>query len=103
MRMVQLLAPATAALLTLSVAQAADKNAAKLSVTSSAFQQGQSIPAKYTCDGENISPPLKWTDAPTATKSFALISDDPDAPMGTWVHWVVYSIPAATTELAEKT
>ena len=103
MRMVQLCAAGTAALLTLSAAQAADKNAAKINVTSSAFQQGQSIPAKYTCDGENISPPLKWSDAPAAMKSFALICDDPDAPMGTWVHWVVYSLPAATTELAEKT
>ena len=55
-------------------------------VTSSAFKEGGMIPAKYTCDGQNISPPLKWQQAPQGTKSFALISDDPDAPVGVWVH-----------------
>jgi Raf kinase inhibitor-like YbhB/YbcL family protein len=73
-----------------------------MKITSSAFQEGQPIPAKYTCDGENISLPLKWSDAPAGTKFFALICDDPDAPVGTWVHWVVYGLPATTTELAEK-
>ena len=71
-------------------------------VESPAFRAGDMIPAKYTCDGENISPPLKWTSAPEGTKSFALIADDPDAPMGTWVHWVVYNIPASARELPEK-
>ena len=69
---------------------------------SAAFRAGDMIPAKYTCDGENMSPPLKWSNAPEGTKSFALIADDPDAPGGTWVHWVVYNIPAGARELPEK-
>ncbi len=72
-----------------------------LSVSSSAFAAGQSIPAKYSCKGQNISPALAWTNAPAGTKSFALIMDDPDAPMGTWVHWVVFNIPATTSNLPE--
>lgn len=60
------------------------------------------IPAKYTCEGRNISPPLKWTSPPQGTKSFAIIVDDPDAPMGTWVHWVIYNIPSDTMELKEN-
>ncbi len=72
-----------------------------IKVTSMAFQEGGTIPQKYTCDGEDISPPLAWSSAPEGTKSFALISDDPDAPMGTWVHWVIYNIPANITELHE--
>lgn len=59
------------------------------------------IPQQYTCDGEDISPSLSWTDVPENAKSFVLISDDPDAPMGTWVHWVIYNIPANVKELAE--
>ena len=59
------------------------------------------IPAKYTCDGANVSPPLEWTDAPSAAKSFALIADDPDAPMGTCVHWVIYDLPAGAASLPE--
>jgi Raf kinase inhibitor-like YbhB/YbcL family protein len=73
-----------------------------ITVTSSAFQQGGSIPAKYTCDGSDISPPLKWTGSPAGTKSFALICDDPDAPAGTWVHWVLFNLRASATELSEK-
>jgi len=72
-----------------------------IKVTSMTFQEGGTIPQKYTCDGEDISPPLAWSSAPEGTKSFALISDDPDAPMGTWVHWVIYNIPANITELHE--
>ena len=72
-----------------------------LSLSSSAFAGGQSIPAKYSCIGRNISPDLAWANAPAGTKSFALIVDDPDAPMGTWVHWVVFNIPAATSNLPE--
>ena len=71
-------------------------------VTSSAFKEGGLIPAKYTCDGQNISPPLKWQQAPQGVKSFALISDDPDAPMGTWVHWVMWNIPAESNGLPES-
>lgn len=73
-----------------------------ITVTSPAFTEGGTIPSKYTCDGKNISPPLKWAGATPAAKSFALISDDPDAPMGTWVHWVMWNIPANVNELAEN-
>jgi Raf kinase inhibitor-like YbhB/YbcL family protein len=71
-------------------------------LTSDAFANGQSIPAKYTCIGKNISPALTWTEPPANTQSFALIVDDPDAPGGTWVHWVLYNIPAATHSLQEN-
>jgi Raf kinase inhibitor-like YbhB/YbcL family protein len=70
-------------------------------LVSSAFSEGGMVPVKYTCDGKNISPPLKWTNVPPGTTSFALIADDPDAPSGTWVHWVLYDLPASVTELPE--
>lgn len=70
-----------------------------LLLTSPAFKNGQTIPAEYTCDGKDISPPLQWSGPSTGTKSFALITDDPDAPGGTWVHWVIYNIPAGVREL----
>jgi len=73
----------------------------KMKIESSAFKSGEVIPTKYTCEGVNVSPPLKWGPVPEGTKSFALIVDDPDAPLGTWVHWVIFNLPAATTELAE--
>lgn len=72
-----------------------------IQITSSVFKEGEPIPSKYTCDGEDISPPLKWSSLPEGTKSLALISDDPDAPVGTWVHWVIYNIPPTVTELEE--
>ncbi len=72
-----------------------------LQVTSTAFSEGDTIPRKYTCDAENVSPPLAWTGLPQETKSLALIADDPDAPMGTWVHWVLYGLPANLTSLDE--
>ena len=72
-----------------------------LAITSTAFAQGQPIPAEYSCDGKSQSPPLLWSGAPQGTKSFALIMDDPDAPMGTFVHWVIYSIPASSMGLPE--
>jgi Raf kinase inhibitor-like YbhB/YbcL family protein len=77
-----------------------------LQITSSAFAEGQPIPQKYTCQGSDVSPPLQWTNVPANTKSFAVIADDPDAPdpkapRMTWVHWVLYDLPAITTELAE--
>lgn len=72
-----------------------------LELTSDAFGNGQSIPAKYSCIGKNISPALAWNEPPAATQSFALIVDDPDAPMGTWVHWVLFNIPADTRNLQE--
>jgi Raf kinase inhibitor-like YbhB/YbcL family protein len=83
--------------------QAEGNGAEKMSIklTSSAWQEGGMIPAQYTCDGQNISPPLAWSDVPNDAKTLALIADDPDAPRGTWVHWVVYNLPAATKELPE--
>ncbi len=70
-------------------------------LTSPAFPSGGAIPRQYTCDGKNISPPLQWNDPPSDTQSFALIADDPDAPMGTWVHWVLFNVPASTRALPE--
>lgn len=72
-----------------------------IKITSSAFEDGGLIPAKYTCDGADVSPPLQWDAVPEGTKSIALICDDPDAPMGTWVHWVIFGLPADIRELAE--
>jgi Raf kinase inhibitor-like YbhB/YbcL family protein len=65
------------------------------------FSAGGAIPRKFTCDGPDVSPKLAWSDPPGKTQSFALIMDDPDAPAGTWVHWVIYDLPANTRELAE--
>ena len=73
----------------------------QLTLTSDAFANGQSIPAKYTCKGKNISPALAWTEPPAGTQSLALIMDDPDAPGGTWVHWVLFNIPVGTRTLPE--
>ncbi len=73
-----------------------------LSITSTAFAAGQPIPPLYSCRGKNISPPLAWSGAPATTKSFGLILDDPDAPSGTYVHWVIYNIPAASKGLPES-
>lgn len=72
-----------------------------LQLTSSAFIESGSIPSQYTCDGDNISPPLSWQGVPEGTKSLALIVDDPDAPSKTWVHWVVYNIPETVHEALE--
>jgi Raf kinase inhibitor-like YbhB/YbcL family protein len=77
-----------------------------LSITSTAFASGNAIPSVYTCDGKDISPPLAWSGAPAAAKSFALIVDDPDAPdpaapQMTWVHWVLYDIPPTASGLPE--
>lgn len=74
----------------------------EIKITSPAFENEGMIPAKYTCDGEDISPPLQWDAVPEGTKSIALISDDPDAPMGTWVHWVLFNLPADARELKEN-
>jgi Raf kinase inhibitor-like YbhB/YbcL family protein len=72
-----------------------------LQVKSPAFTDGQTIPTKYTCDGENISPPLEWSGQPKDTKSVAVICDDPDAPSGTFTHWVLYNVPGDTHRLSE--
>jgi hypothetical protein len=71
-------------------------------ISSPAFANGEAIPVDFSCDGNDASPILAWTEPPAGTQSFALIMDDPDAPMGTWVHWVVYNIPASTRELEEN-
>ncbi|MBI4421056.1 MAG: YbhB/YbcL family Raf kinase inhibitor-like protein [Gemmatimonadetes bacterium] len=68
-------------------------------MTSPAFSEGGPIPRAHTCDGADLSPPLNWSDPPAGTQEFALVCDDPDAPGKTWVHWVLYGLPAATTSL----
>jgi Raf kinase inhibitor-like YbhB/YbcL family protein len=68
---------------------------------SPAFAPGGEIPVKHTCDGQDLSPPLRWSDPPANAKGFALIVDDPDAPVGTWVHWVLYGLAATARELPE--
>jgi Raf kinase inhibitor-like YbhB/YbcL family protein len=70
-------------------------------VESKAFKVGEEMPEKFTCEGEDTSPALRWTHPPRGTQSFALIADDPDAPSGTWVHWVVYDLPAQLRELPD--
>ncbi len=70
-------------------------------LTSRAFENGAPIPVKHTCDGANVSPPLAWTGSPAGTKSIALIADDPDAPSGTFVHWVLFNLPGNVTQLPE--
>lgn len=72
-----------------------------LELKSSAFEGGAEIPDRYTGAGEDVSPPLSWSDVPDGTRSFILTMDDPDAPMGTWIHWVVYNIPGTSTSLKE--
>jgi Raf kinase inhibitor-like YbhB/YbcL family protein len=67
----------------------------------SEFANGQPIPARFTCSGEDVSPPLSWSNLPSGTLSLALIVDDPDAPAGVWVHWVFYNIPSNLSGLAE--
>jgi Raf kinase inhibitor-like YbhB/YbcL family protein len=72
-----------------------------IELRSPAFEDGALIPVKYTCEGEDISPPLKWSQVPEGAKSLALICDDPDAPAGTWVHWVLYDLSPRLSELPE--
>ena len=72
-----------------------------MKLVSSAFADGAAIPRRFTCDGENLSPPLKWSGAPAGTRSFVLLCDDPDAPAGTWHHWAAYDIPPIMSELSE--
>ena len=70
-------------------------------ISSPAFMDGGRIPRKYTCDGDNVAPPLEWSGAPDGSKSVAIICEDPDAPSGTFTHWVVYDIPVAKHRLYE--
>jgi Raf kinase inhibitor-like YbhB/YbcL family protein len=72
------------------------------SLQSNAFKEGADIPRQYTCEGADTSPALTWSEPPQKTQTFALTADDPDAPVGTWVHWVVWNIPAATHQLPEN-
>jgi Raf kinase inhibitor-like YbhB/YbcL family protein len=76
--------------------------AAKIKITSPAFQPGGNIPPKFTCDGANANPPLHFDQVPAGTKSLALIVDDPDAPGGTFVHWLVWNIDPKTTNITES-
>jgi Raf kinase inhibitor-like YbhB/YbcL family protein len=78
------------------------ENKAEIKLTSTAFKEGQPIPPTYTCDGVNISPPLEWSGVPKTAKTVAVIADDPDAPAGTWVHWVLYNLPADNIGLVEN-
>jgi len=71
-------------------------------LSSAAFKNGDAIPAKHTCDGVDVSPPLAWSGAPANTRTYALIVDDPDAPGGTWVHWVLYNLSGKATGLPES-
>jgi Raf kinase inhibitor-like YbhB/YbcL family protein len=70
-------------------------------ISSPAFQPNAEIPKPFTCDGPDVSPELRWTDPPAGTLAFALIADDPDAPMGTWVHWVIYDLPGTARSLPQ--
>jgi Raf kinase inhibitor-like YbhB/YbcL family protein len=84
---------------------AADKpkeNSGVVKLTSAAFKEGQPIPATYTCKGVNVSPPLEWSGVPKTARTIAIIADDPDAPSGTWVHWVLYNLPADNIGLVEN-
>lgn len=74
----------------------------EIKLTSAAFKEGQPIPRAYTCDGVNVSPPLEWSGVPANAKTLAIVCDDPDAPAGTWVHWVLYNLPASNIGLVEN-
>lgn len=75
---------------------------AQFTLSSPSFRNNQPIPAKHSCEGRDTSPALKWEGAPVGTKSFALVCDDPDAPGGTWVHWIVYNIAPSHTGIGEN-
>jgi Raf kinase inhibitor-like YbhB/YbcL family protein len=79
----------------------ASAGGATMKLTSPAFTEGAMIPEKYTCDGQDISPPLAWAEVPGGARTLALICDDPDAPVGTWVHWVAFNLPPAVVGLSE--
>jgi hypothetical protein len=79
----------------------APTTSSQIQLTSPAFIYGSRIPDRYTCEGEDVSPPLRWGGVPVETRSLALVCDDPDAPRGTWVHWVLFNLPTEVVELAE--
>jgi Raf kinase inhibitor-like YbhB/YbcL family protein len=97
----QLLRLALIVLLGASALVAQQPPSGKFTLTSSAFASGATIPNKYTCKGEDISPALQWSGSPPNTAVFAIVMDDPDAPAGTWVHWVIWNIPATAQSLPE--
>ncbi|HEX6106907.1 MAG TPA: YbhB/YbcL family Raf kinase inhibitor-like protein [Gemmatimonadales bacterium] len=78
-----------------------DTDPAALHLTSADLVHGEPVPVRHTCDGEDLSPALAWTGVPVETRSFALICDDPDAPRGTWVHWLLFDLPAQAAELGQ--
>lgn len=94
-------APSTPIIPTAPQDPLAEEGITSITFTSDAFTQGQPIPGKYTCKGENISPALAWGEPPVGTQSFALIMEDPDAPGNTWVHWLLFNIPASSRGLPE--
>ena len=71
-------------------------------ITSAAFGAGEPIPMRHTADGKDVSPPLKWSGVPAEAKTLVLLCEDPDAPMGTWVHWVLFNLPASVSALPEN-
>jgi hypothetical protein len=73
-----------------------------IQITSPVFEDGGEIPEKYTCDDLDVSPPLEWIDVPENTKTIAIVCDDPDAPMKTWIHWIIFNIPGDVTGLPEN-
>ena len=83
-------------------ARESPEKTSEIKVTSVAFKEGQPIPRQYTCDGGNISPPLEWSAVPKTARTIAIIADDPDAPSGTWVHWVLYNLPAENIGIVEN-
>ena len=72
-----------------------------MKLVSTAFKEGEGVPKRYTCEGDDISPPLAWSGAPANARSFVLLCDDPDAPRSTWTHWAVYDLPPTTASLKE--
>jgi Raf kinase inhibitor-like YbhB/YbcL family protein len=84
-----------------SAPSAGDAESMPVELTSAAFAPGEPFPTRYTCDGDDVSPPLRWSAPPEGTQTLTLIVDDPDAPAGTWVHWVLFNLPAGTRDLPE--
>jgi Raf kinase inhibitor-like YbhB/YbcL family protein len=80
---------------------ATEKGVASMQVSSTSFAEGETIPKDFTADGKDVSPQLAWSGAPNTTQSFAVICDDPDAPRGNWVHWVLFNLPASRTDLPQ--
>ncbi|HEX2218995.1 MAG TPA: YbhB/YbcL family Raf kinase inhibitor-like protein [Gemmatimonadales bacterium] len=78
-----------------------DSPTSTLTLASTAFRDGEPMPIRHTCDGEDLSPPLAWAGVPVGTRTFALICDDPDAPRRTWVHWLLWNLPSDAVELGE--